>query len=190
MKKLFVLFTLLITFSQLNAQEKEKNYFTEVIKGDKGEVFLLINFEEDHILEFPNKIAMDLWAKVEMAAADYWVNPDGVIVGKLEGKYIKIIGHGSEIKKSSPFRTDYHKTLLSLTFKFKDGKMLYNINSVKERIPIPVYNSGDHDYVPQVTKTNGKRTEFGRENINIINKDINDFIKLVITSCNADDDEW
>lgn len=158
-------------FFTLNESEKDKSSMKYVEEG-----------ENKYILNFEGKTAIELFQATEVMVGTIWKNPDEVIVGLSEGKYIKINGGAPTIRQSILLSPAYYDTKVSLTFNFKDGRMLMTISSYTYRIPASKYNgyvSTDLTASVKMTKRSGKKYKYAEETVDGFNSFINNIVSEI-----------
>ena len=173
----------------MNAQEvaKDSVYNVDVTrpsiyKQPKKQVIRVIDTERKNVVEVPNKTAEEIYTMVEMAIAKHWNNPDEVIDGKSEGRYIKIKGGATNVHFSFLGSTMAYSTTVTYMIQFKDGKFMYTISSVT-RIPPSQYEVGGN--VPTIFKThkkNGKPIKLAINDLKSFNELHNLFINQILES--------
>lgn len=155
----------------------------------------IVDTEAKYIVEFTGKSANEIYQGTEMAIGETWKNPDEVIAGSSEDKYIKINGGALERGKYSMLLASYDSTKLSIIIKFKEGKLMYQILSYKGvRLPTEYTSGGDYIVVEKLTKKSGKKYKFGQQNVDTFNGFINGFIdeikKQVQESSSNSNSDW
>ena len=173
----------------MNAQEltKDSVYDVDVTmpsanKQPKKQLVRVIDTERKNVVEVPNKTAAEIYAMVETAIGKHWVNPDEVIEGKSEGRYIKINGGATNVHFSFLGTTIAYSTKVTYMMQFKDGKFMYTIASVT-KIPPSQYSVGGN--VPTSFKThkkNGKPIKLAINDLKSFNELHNLFINQILES--------
>lgn len=190
MKKVLVLLVMLLTFNLSNAQN---DYFTLTqIKGKS--MMKTINIEAQYIVEFEGKTSIEISQGVELAVGRYWVNPNEVIDGKVDGKYLKING-GAKTRYDMVLLTPFsYPTKISIIFNFKDGKMMYQLLNYTHYISPSQYTSGGYYPVGELmTRKNGNEVKYAKENVEGLNNFIDGFIdeiKKSIESGAGENSDW
>ena len=183
----------------MNAQEMatENVYNVDVTmpsskKQPKKQVTRVIDTERKNVVEVPNKTAEEIYTMVEVAIAKHWKNPDEVVEGKSEGRYIKINGGATNISINALGMIYTYSTTVSYMIQFKDGKFMYTISSTY-RIPPSKYSSGGN--APTSFKTHrksGKPIKLAVNDLKAFNEIHNLFINQILQSDPEQglDSEW
>ena len=151
-------------------------------KQPKKQVTRVIDTERKTIVEVPNKTAEEIYTMVEMAIAKHWKNPDEVIEGRSEGRYIKINGGATNINKNVLGTIFSYPTTVTYMIQFKDGKLMYTISSTY-KIPPSQYSLGGD--VPTHFKTHrrsGKPIKLAVNDLRAFNEIHNLFINEILQS--------
>lgn len=94
MKSILLATTLMLGLTGIG---QEVNIFTESTLNCKKLQKKAVQIDSAYIVEIPNKSAIEIFQMVEVAVASQWVNPDEVVSGKVEGKYLEIKGGGPSV---------------------------------------------------------------------------------------------
>ena len=161
-------------------------------KQPKKQVIRVIDTERKNVVEVPNKTAEEIYTMVEVAIAKHWKNPDEVVEGKSEGRYIKINGGATNISINALGMIYTYPTTVSYMIQFKDGKFMYTISSTY-RIPPSKYSSGGN--APTSFKTHrrsGKPIKLAINDLKAFNEIHNLFINEILQSDPEQglDSEW
>ena len=137
MKKVILTITMVALALGMNAQEIVKDslgvYNVDVTmpsinKQPKKQVIRVIDTERKNVVEVPNKTAAEIYAMVEIAIGKHWNNPDEVIEGKSEGRYIKINGGATNVHQGFLGSVMAYSTTVTYMIQFKDGKFMYTLH--------------------------------------------------------------
>tara|TARA_R110002074_G_scaffold77771_1_gene176352 strand:+ start:67 stop:633 length:567 start_codon:yes stop_codon:yes gene_type:complete len=186
MKTVILAMILMMGFTSLG---QEINIFKESTVDAKKLQKFAVQIDSAYVVEVPNKSAIEIFQMVEIAVASQWVNPDEVISGKLEGKYLKINGGGPSIGLTMLGTPYYYSSVLRYHFKFKDGKFMYEVEALT-RVPASQYSSGG--LYPTFLTTHNKRgveDKLSTRSISSINYQINSFISSIINGVEESEDE-
>jgi hypothetical protein len=170
---------------------QEVNIFTESTLNCKKLQKKAVQIDSAYIVEIPNKSAIEIFQMVEVAVASQWVNPDEVVSGKVEGKYLKINGGGPSVGMKVLGMAYYYTSTLRYHFKFKDGKFMYEVESFM-RVPASQYSAGG-TYPTSFTTHNkrGVEDELAKKSIESINSQINSFISSILNAeAESEDEDW
>lgn len=212
MKRLFLVLTMVALTFGMNAQvspktaqlivdgvneavdslkEKEKDslfvsdvdiFIDAVAKQPRLQVLKVVDTEKRRVVNVPGKTADEIYTMVEIAVAKFWKNPDEVIEGRSQGRYIKIRGGGSNVHFNSIGTIYTYSTIASYMIQFKDGKFMYTIG-YETRYPASQYSTGG--LYPTAIKThrkNGKPIKLAISDIQLINIGVNSFINTILES--------
>ena len=163
MKKLllFLLFIPLISISQ--------SFGVEEINVTEGKKFFqgkFLKFTPVIVIESEGS-ASELYQKCMNWLNETYKQPDEVIKGKIEGKYVKINGATSTamFQASALGSTNYYDSRYTVEFRFKDNKMRMEVISLEYYIPAGQYvlNSGwkTGGFTYQVANRKGKANKDG-----------------------------
>tara|TARA_R110000772_G_scaffold50518_2_gene116107 strand:+ start:5589 stop:6155 length:567 start_codon:yes stop_codon:yes gene_type:complete len=153
MKKAIII-AMVLAFNLSNAQVDSLWTITKV----KDAAYKSVDKETKHVLEFEGKTANELYNSTRVAIGSLWKNPDEVIAGEVDNQYIKVNGGATSVAVSSLGAIYYFNTRVSITFKFKDNKMMYQITNQETYTSPSEYTSGGwSSTMYQVTRRNGKR---------------------------------
>lgn len=156
--------------------------FIDAPNQPKKQVFKVVDTEKKRVVLVPGKTAKEIYTMVEIAVAKHWKNPNEVIEGKVEGKYIKIRGGGSNVHFNSLGMVYTYSTVAAYMIQFKDGKFMYTIG-YETRFPPSKYSVGG--LFPTGIKTyrkNGKPVKSGILDVASINAGVNTFINTILES--------
>jgi len=189
MNKIILTIAMVALTLGINAQDlaTESVYNVDVtipssIKQPKKQVIRVIDTERKNVVEVPNKTAEEIYTMVETAIAKHWNNPDEVIDGKSEGRYIKIKGGATNVHFGFLGTTTAYSTTVSYMIQFKDGKFMYTISSVT-RIPPSQYEVGGNvTTVFKTHKKNGKPIKLAINDLKAFNEIHNLFINQILES--------
>ena len=161
-------------------------------KQPKKQVTRVIDTERKVVVLVPNKTAKEIYTMVEVAIAKHWKNPEEVIVGSSEGRYIKISGGATNVNRNVIGTIFTYPTTVNYTIQFKDGKFMYTMSSTY-RIPPSQYSLGGD--VPTHFKTHrksGKPIKLAVNDLNAFNEIHNLFINEILQSDPEQglDSEW
>jgi hypothetical protein len=161
----------------MNAQTE---YYTVETKGAKQEVFLAMDSEKKHTINFEGKTAQEISGMVELAIRSHWKNGDEVIVGMIQGKSINVIGGAPHSGFVYGGARNLAYTYVHYEFRFKDGVLMYKVHfeygANQSNVPNPF----------KVTKRSGKPVKTHVATIKMQNESINNFINTI----GADGSEW
>lgn len=188
MKTIILAMTLVLSLTSFG---QEVNIFTESTLNCKKLQKRAVQIDSAYIVEVPNKSAIEIFQMVEVAVASEWVNPDEVVSGKVEGKYLKINGGGPSVGMKVLGMPYYYTSTLRYHFKFKDGKFMYEVESFM-RIPVSQYSAGGTYSTSFYTHNKrGVEDELAKKSIESINSQINSFISSIINAeAESEDDDW
>ena len=157
MKKILFTFALLISFGSY-AQKFE---ITDA-QVDEGANALQGTFKTiEPVLIFDIKgTPTELYTKALNWVEETYKNPDEVLKGKVEGKYIRLNGSVSSLLKKSVIGTTfYYDVRYSVEIKFKEDKIKYEITNYDSYTPPSQYVSGgwyNESFTFKVAKKKGK----------------------------------
>ena len=178
MKNVILTLVTVLAFNLGNAQDVD--IFTESLIGCKKLQKSAIQIDTSYIIEVPNKSALEIFQMVEVAVASQWVNPDEVISGKVDGKYIKINGGAPQIAMKVLGMPYYYTSTLRYYFKFKDGRFMFEVESFM-RIPASKYSSGGtYSTVFSTHNRRGVEDKISTASIERVNSSINSFINSIL----------
>ena len=152
MSKMTIIIAMVLAFNLSNAQVDSLWTITKV----EGAVWKSVDKEAQHVLEFEGKTANELYNSTRVAIGSLWKNPDEVIAGEVDNQYIKVNGGATNVSVSSLGMIQYYNTRVSIAFKFKDNKMMYQITN-QETNAFDIWSSTMY----QITRKNGKRIVAG-----------------------------
>lgn len=175
----------------MNAQEIVKDSLgvynvdvtmSSINKQPKKQVIRVIDTERKNVVEVPNKTAAEIYAMVEIAIGKHWINPDEVITGRSQGRYIKVNGGATNINKNVIGVIYSYATEVEYMIQIKDGKFMYTIDSTY-RIPPSQYSSGGVVNTHFKThKRNGKPIKLAINDLKAFNEIHNLFINQILDS--------
>ena len=200
MRKLVLGLALMLTAtaSAQKVYQENQDFFTLYeSKKDKSSIKYVEEGESKYILNFEGKTALELFQATEVMVGTIWKNPDEVIVGLSEGKYIKINGGAPSIKESVLFSPVFYDSKVSLTFNFKDGRMLMTISSYTYTVPGNQYNgyvSTELNTSVKMTKRSGKKYKYAEQTVNSFNIFMNNIVyeikKQVKNQSSSSTSDW
>ena len=154
--------------------------------GKKESVFKSLNLEYKHILNLEGTSAAQLYGATKFAVGELWADTEEVIESEVEDKFIKITGDAMQIEMTFLGMSAVYETRADITFRFKDGKLMYQITKLEYYSPASEYSKASWTIVPnlRIVKNNGKPDEAGIktiENIKVFIRDIESAITKAIT---------
>lgn len=160
--------------------------------GKKESVFKSLNLEYKHILNLEGTSAAQLYGATKFAVGELWADTEEVIESEVEGKFIKITGGDAmQIEMTFLGMSAAYETRADITFRFKDGKLMYQITKLEYYSPASEYSKASWTIVPnlRIVKNNGKPDEAGLKSIENIKVFIRD-IELAITKAITEGSDW
>lgn len=159
--------------------------------GKKESVFKSLNLEYKHILNLEGTSAAQLYGATKFAVGELWADTEEVIESEVEDKFIKITGDAMQIEMTFLGMSAVYETRADITFRFKDGKLMYQITKLEYYSPASEYSEASWTIVPnlRIAKNNGKPDEAGIKSIENIKIFIRD-IESAITKAITEDSDW
>tara|TARA_B110000027_G_scaffold59248_1_gene63903 strand:+ start:131 stop:760 length:630 start_codon:yes stop_codon:yes gene_type:complete len=157
MKKLLFVITLL--FSIISFGQSFEVLEEQVDEGNKylqGTFNIITPVMVMEVTDTPN----ELYNKTIDWVNETYKNPDKVIKGKVEGKYVRVSGSAGALSQSTAMgMTFYYDVRYSLEIKFKENKIRYEVTKMEHYIPSSQYVTGgwrDYPFSFKVAKAKGK----------------------------------
>ena len=157
MKKL--LFTIALLISAVSFGQSFELTDKQVDEGPKLAQGSYKLFTPVLVLEVTGS-AEDLYNKTIGWVNETYKNPDEVIKGKVEGKYVRINGFvGSLLSNNVIGTTFYYDVRYSVEIKFRENKIRYEVTKMEQYIPASQYGASRWDDMVfgfKVAKKKGK----------------------------------